>query len=322
MACRPRFPRGPVTRAGVLLVWASCAMSMACSLDLTDPKEDAPRDGGAAGQDGGEAGSEAGREAGADASDAAQDAPTTECIPIVASEPVPVGPFTFVSTITPNIGTSTEDDILIELFELGASQGPGTFDLSKGNESNYATCEHCFLLREDRVGFVEALRTYFPREGSVAVTAMNSPPTPQFSMQLTGVEFVQVEIDPISYLSTPVEGGACYVIQSATWDTTNRTESDCVDGDGVACEVCCRAYHAYGAYTETDATVACVCTTATCQTECASTYCSNVSTSGPACDACMANALAAFGACGPEVNAACSADEDCALLKDCYAQCP
>ncbi len=101
-------------------------------------------------------------------------------------------------------GGPEPDDFQIEFYNPAV----GTFNLASGIETNFATCEHCVLLSEDIQG-VQGLKSYFPDAG--ALTISTAPGPQELAIALSGLRLVEVTIDPNTFISTPVPGGACLV---------------------------------------------------------------------------------------------------------------
>jgi len=119
--------------------------------------------------------------------------------------------------VMPNVGGADPDFSTIEFYFMGAP-APGTWDLSMGADANYATCVHCVLLYQDVPMMGAANKLFFQESGTMAVTAFGANPN-MCAGSLTNVKVIEVTIDPVTFTSTPVPGGACYTIASAMWDT-------------------------------------------------------------------------------------------------------
>lgn len=101
-------------------------------------------------------------------------------------------------------GGPEPDDFQIEFY----SPDVGTFDMASGDEANFATCKHCVLLSEDIEG-IQGGKSYFPDAGALSIS---TAPGPQdLAIVLSGLRLVEVTIDPNTFISTPVPGGACLV---------------------------------------------------------------------------------------------------------------
>ena len=266
-------PKIATVRPDVVSMIIAAMISMtACTFELSPPTvtPDAAQDAGTS-----DVAAEVDLpDAEADAVDATDDAVETgpSCVVLNAAEPSPLGPFTMTSSVAPTIGGVFEsDDLLVHLRENTKEQGAGVFDLADGNDTNYATCDHCLLLREDLDAMGVPAKTYYPRSGTVKVTAVQSPPTPSFAMSLEDVEFVEVTIEPKTDLSVLVQGGGCFRITSAEWDTTDRDDGDCASES--SCIDCCNAYHPGSYESAGEVLRSCVCAQVACEAECADNYC-------------------------------------------------
>ncbi|MBN2693581.1 PPC domain-containing protein, partial [bacterium] len=105
----------------------------------------------------------------------------------------------------------------------------GTYDLASEINSNYETCEQCVVL----YNFIDEsnAQTYFQSEGGISVLE-GDPTTAQSSAEIVSTKLIEVTIDDDN-ISTPVQNGGCYQIETASWDTMPQiectTDSDCLD---------------------------------------------------------------------------------------------
>ncbi len=122
--------------------------------------------------------------------------------------------------------------IQMAMFE---STPVGTYDLSSEINSNYSSCEQC--IRFYQFGETdEETKYYFQSAGTVNVTAGDAT-TGESAGNLVTLKLIQVTIADETFVSTPVEGGDCFEIQTAAWDT--MPEPECVvDGDCGQSYVC------------------------------------------------------------------------------------
>lgn len=319
----PREPSTILPGSFSLLIAAMSAIP-ACMFDLSPPNVTTAGEDAGTSDSGPDAGSDSGPDG--DTSDVGEDAldvhqedtdSSPVCVVLDVAEPNPMGPFVMRATIAPGIGNAfAPDDLLVQLRENATEQAAGTFDLSKGNDANYATCEHCFLLREDLDETGEPAKTYYPSSGTVTVESVQSPPTPSFAMTLEGVELVEVTIDPNTDLSVPVEGGDCFRIELAEWDRTDVGDGECASRS--SCIDCCDAYHPVSHEAAGGVLKTCACGQVACEADCSDNYCAGV----PATAACVACLYAnAFAACATAVSAACEGTSDCADWIACYSGC-
>ncbi|MFO0759436.1 MAG: hypothetical protein U0359_23280 [Byssovorax sp.] len=92
----------------------------------------------------------------------------------------------------------------LEFYDLMIS---GKIDLSAGDEANYATCKTCVRVLEDADAAAGTVgKFYFQKSGSVD---LGTSALPSVTGGIDDVTLVEVTIDPMTFESTPVEGGAC-----------------------------------------------------------------------------------------------------------------
>ena len=124
----------------------------------------------------------------------------------------------------------------------------GTYDLGTENNTNYKTCSECVRYLTD---YVEATDTenghynhiYFQKSGTLTIDGVDDNGNIKGTI---AAKLIEVTIDPDEFTSTPVEGGACFKIESATFDS--GWEEPCVpqcegkkcgaDGCGGTCGTC------------------------------------------------------------------------------------
>jgi hypothetical protein len=131
------------------------------------------------------------------------------------------------SPVSPNLGASSIDAIVIELWEVGGfEQTTGAFDLSQGDDGQLLTCNHCVRAYEDFdpvYGMYE--RQYFQTSGTMTLTAVTSPVTLESVGSISALVLQEIVID--EGYSVPVPGGRCLRIESAQWDTRVEVGSPC-----------------------------------------------------------------------------------------------
>jgi hypothetical protein len=171
----------------------------------------------------------------------------------------------FAATPLPNQGDMTEADA-VSLEFYGSAFDPsdngektGTFDLSMGGDDNYATCSRCLSL------FVDPSvpgKTFFQVAGTIVIDATSDQINGTVSATLTNVTLVEVTVDSSTFTSTPVAGGACLHLATASvmaapvpppagWLCTASfyndgtcdcgcgvADSDCTDATVGSCDVC------------------------------------------------------------------------------------
>ncbi len=131
----------------------------------------------------------------------------------------------------------------IELNERpGRALSAGSFDLSKAPDDDYSTCTHCVVMLRGGDDVDSAIEVAFQTSGTMVIDQVTSPPGKASKGSLQGVRLVEVKIDPETSASTPVSGGECYFLASASWDTTVaagtpcESAEDCGDPSSAICE--------------------------------------------------------------------------------------
>ena len=104
-------------------------------------------------------------------------------------------------------GSIDAGDTLQYAIEFYASGQTGTIDLSAGVQNNYGTCDVCITVNElDSTG--SPVKTFFQQSGSITLAA--DPVTTNNLMgSISNLKLQEVTIDQMSFMSTPVPGGAC-----------------------------------------------------------------------------------------------------------------
>ncbi len=250
----------------------------------------------------------------------------------------------------PNEGASDNDFLSIEFFPpKGQSLATGTFDLSK--ETDYATCTHCVRLDQDDKAPTKKI--FFASSGTMSISSVGVFPS-QSVGKLSQVKFVEVTVDPSTYKTTPVAGGACYLLADTSWDTTQGStpsspdagadagqtdagggatdaggkvdgsaEAGSAPGDStcaglVDCQQCCLTLHKDAALVLAGYARSCICDPDVCQYECSTTICAATpSTADADCEACAQMMFSASNRCADEVPQTCEQDPSCAPVMDC-----
>ena len=108
----------------------------------------------------------------------------------------------------------------VELFGDFGTITTGTTDLSAGDQANYSTCAYCVLLIQ--CGNTDCSQSendvfFYPTGGDLTLDSLPATTDASDLMgSLTGVNWVEVTIDPDSYESTPVDGGMCVDLDPPT----------------------------------------------------------------------------------------------------------
>ncbi|MBN2693286.1 PPC domain-containing protein [bacterium] len=137
---------------------------------------------------------------------------------------------------------SETDVITVAMFE---STPVGSYDLASDTNDNYADCMQCILYYQFGETEEDETLKYFQSAGTINVTAGDAQ-TDESAGNIVSVKLIQVTIEDGTYTSTPVEGGGCYEIQTAAWDTMPEPEcavnSDCGDASYVCEDGVCVFY--------------------------------------------------------------------------------
>ena len=144
-----------------------------------------------------------------------------------------------------------EDPVVyLELYQnANYTVEAGTYDLASEPNSNYETCTECVRIlkdyveaaSEDESGHYEHI--YFQKSGTLTIDGVDDNGNIKGTIE---AKLIEVTIDSETYASTPVEGGACLKIETATFDS--GWEEPCVpqcegkqcgsDGCGGVCGTC------------------------------------------------------------------------------------
>lgn len=134
--------------------------------------------------------------------------------------------------------------VLISFFQdEEGSISEGTYDLAAGLNANYKDCTECVLVYsgyDEEEGYS---KIYYQQSGTLKIDAVDDSSNIKGSISAV---LVEVTIDEEDYTSTPVEGGTCVEIETASFDS--GYEEPCVpqcdgkecgsDGCGGACGTC------------------------------------------------------------------------------------
>jgi hypothetical protein len=150
------------------------------------------------------------------------------------------GPFAYQGHPARTLGGADEDVAQLEIYDETVT---GSVDLSAGDDANYATCMTCLLALEDiATDGSGAAKIYFQASGTLDYGAT----TPPFiAGSATDVTLVEVTIDPDSFESTPVAGGACLHLATMAFDIMQPPAGWVCPpeyyGDGSTCDCLCGA---------------------------------------------------------------------------------
>jgi hypothetical protein len=99
---------------------------------------------------------------------------------------------------------------------VGKSTAVGT-----GDNANFATCTHCFVVAIGCAGSdCSRAALFYPRSGSATFAAVATAAGQTFEGKLENAELVQVTIDTQTQQSTAVAGGACIKVPSLDFQGT------------------------------------------------------------------------------------------------------
>lgn len=145
-----------------------------------------------------------------------------------------------------------EDSFIMEIIQENADGSDiaiGEYDLGKGANTNYKTCTECVRVSQD---YVEAAsedesgsytKLYFQKSGTLKIEGFDNDGNIKGTLAAKLIE-VTIDFENRTYESTPVEGGECLEIESATFDSgvcVPHCEEgwECGnDGCGGSCGIC------------------------------------------------------------------------------------
>jgi hypothetical protein len=87
------------------------------------------------------------------------------------------------------------------------SAAVGEIDLGAGENVNYSTCSQCLKLHRAAMDANPA-KDFYPDQGLLHLST--TPGADPLPVAFTNLRFIEVTIDPNTFLSTPVPGGECY----------------------------------------------------------------------------------------------------------------
>ncbi len=187
-----------------------CAALSAC--DGTRTNGDAgTMDQDAGARDAGTPGEDAGPDAGAPDAGSDEDAGTPPTCTESGFEPSSVEGYHDSTVVSYSALNEDFDELLIELFfDLGATEGPHTFEF---DGESYATCHTCSLLLEDcETG---ACGEFQAVSGRMRFTELTR--TGRMAGTLTDVVYREVTIDRDTHESTVIPGGRVWCVPSMSF---------------------------------------------------------------------------------------------------------
>ncbi|MGZ6087779.1 MAG: hypothetical protein ACXWUE_30185 [Polyangiales bacterium] len=138
-----------------------------------------------------------------------------------------------------SLGGDATDQLSIELIPAGTTITTGTFDLSK--EIDYGSCHHCVALYVDGLDAGTSKSMFFQEKGTLVLSALSSPLDTHSTGSIADLKLVEVTVDKKTFATKKVEGGRCYTLKSATWNTVLPKGGACTVADDCAdptVEVC------------------------------------------------------------------------------------
>jgi len=110
---------------------------------------------------------------------------------------------------TSGLGSSVVPDVIA--FEFYMVDQFGIFDLGSSTNSDYATCEQCVRVFQDRDAPV-----FFQARGTLTLLPLSEPMGQFVAGSIAGVELYEVTIDPTTFHATAVPGGRCVRLADGT----------------------------------------------------------------------------------------------------------
>lgn len=125
----------------------------------------------------------------------------------------------------------------------GFDAAEGTYDLGSEANSNYSTCTECVSVLKDYVadedGYGSYEKRFFQKSGTLTVEKIDAEGEIKGTL---AAKLIEVTVDSETYESTPVEGGACIEIETASFSSACEPQCDgkqCGnDGCGGTCGNC------------------------------------------------------------------------------------
>ncbi|MCX5746810.1 MAG: PPC domain-containing protein [Proteobacteria bacterium] len=145
-----------------------------------------------------------------------------------------------------DLGTGVGDSLLrLEFYGGLATTLTGAIDLTAGEQSNYSTCAACVRVLTLTADNMDIAKQYFQDGGTLNLT---EDPTTNLHMlgSLSNVSLIEVTVDPMTFVSTPVVGGTCTTLAALTLDADQvpaaYTCAHSTYADGTTCNCACGAH--------------------------------------------------------------------------------
>jgi len=135
----------------------------------------------------------------------------------VVADPCPVIPLAPLDSPQPQVfemqtsglGSAAVPDVIA--FEFYMVDQFGIFDLGSSTNADYATCEQCVRVFQDRDAPV-----YFQARGRLTLLPLSEPQGQFIAGTISGVDLYEVTIDPSTFHATAVPNGRCLRLQDGT----------------------------------------------------------------------------------------------------------
>ncbi|HEY3495822.1 MAG TPA: hypothetical protein VGK73_14085, partial [Polyangiaceae bacterium] len=184
---------------------------------------------GSAGQSAGEGGAGGG---GGEAGTGGSSRECTEVTLAYADSSLDDSDPTFLTALyryTPSGAGTPPDFVSFEFYHGDGVNGAavGTFTLGEGPDSNYSTCSRCVRSYSDALGTPE----FFASTGSMVIDSASLQMDGYVNLSISDLTLIEVTVerDNGTFVSTPVEGGACLHVTYA--DIIARTAWTCEQDD-------------------------------------------------------------------------------------------
>ncbi len=123
--------------------------------------------------------------------------------------PDPMAQFEDIQFVPSMLGAATPDAGDIQFYDFTVT---GALDLASSDNNNFSTCTTCLLVNQDVDPNNGPSKTFFQTSGTIDIGTTTFPAV---SGTIKDATLVEVTIDPSTFTSTPVAGGACIHITSA-----------------------------------------------------------------------------------------------------------
>lgn len=159
----------------------------------------------------------------------------------------PMAPNKLVSDVAPPLDGDMSSQVFLEFYGggfMGVTLMPGTFDLSMPPEDTWLTCSHCIVARSNPQNGA-AQRVFFQSEGTMDITTIFDPLTPNTVGTISNVTLIEVDA-----MWTPIANGECLTIDFAAFNGNSNCGNNVIDlgehcddgntNDGDGCNSLCQ----------------------------------------------------------------------------------